>query len=160
MSRQNLYKEDISVSDDLSSVLKKYLLNHLVLYNHTLEVLEKTPNIKFKDLKKIIYNYIIDKQIKEYISSCLYNEIYYLYKKYINNVKSQKCLTDIQYLTFYVNSYNNKNFNLVDNKIIFKNIEGHIELNKKLPELDENELFYFNISYSNNENKYQLSIYK
>lgn len=160
MNVQNLYKEEIFVSEELRVKLKQYFLRHLVLYNYTLDVLTKNPNIKFKGLKKIVSAYIKEKNIEDYIPNCLYSEIYYLYKKYTNNIMIYKSLLRIQYLTFYVKSYNNKFFNLVDNKIRFKNTDGYILLNKELPVLNKNELFYFNISYSNNEDKFQLSIYK
>jgi hypothetical protein len=125
MSKKNLYKEDVIVSNELDLILKRYLLNHLVLYNYSIDILEKNSDIRYKELRKKLQEYIVEKNIKDFIPSCLYQETYYLYKKYKNNVnKLQKCLTEIQYLTFYINSYNNKIFSLVDNKIVFKNIEG------------------------------------
>lgn len=160
MNNDQLYKENISISPELDESLKKCFLNHLVLYNYTLNILEKTPDITFKNLKKMVFDYIIEKDIVNYIGSSLYNELYYLVKKYKNNNKSHKQLSSIQYLTFYINSYDNKNFTLDGNKIFFKDFKGHITIEKPLPPIENNELIYLNISFSSNENQYQISVFK
>lgn len=162
MSKKNIYQEDIIVSDKLDEYLKKCFLNHLIIYNYSLEILIKNPTIKFKDLKLKCYEFISKKKIIEFISSPFFNELHYQYKKFNNqNIKSGKTLTGIHYITFLVNSYNNKCFNKDNNRLTINNIDGFIELNKDLPEIiDSSKLFYFNISYSNQESKYQLSIFQ
>ncbi len=159
-SKSNLYNEEVNISEDLDVTLKKCFLNHLVLYNYMLEIIEKDPYITFRKLKKVMQEYIQTKKIEEYLASSLYHEMHYLYKKYNNNNKSSKQLSSIQYLTFYINDYNNRNFTLEDNKITFSNFKGYIELKKEFPVIVNKELIYLNISYSANENKYKISIYK
>lgn len=159
-TKQNFYNEEVIVSKELDITFKKCLLNHLILYNHILEVLEKDPHITFRKLKKIIHEYITSKKIEEYLASSLYHEMHYLYKKYASNNRTFKQLSDIQYLTFYINDYNNKNFSLKENRIIFANFKGCIELKKDFPIIENKELVYLNLSYSTNEDKYKISIYK
>jgi hypothetical protein len=159
-NNDNRYKENVTVSPELDESLKKCFLNHLVLYNYTLDVLDKTPDIHFKNLKKMIYDYIVEKNITIFIGSSLYNELYYLMKKYKNNNKSHKQLSSIQYLTFYINNYDNKNFTVEGDKIFFKDFKGHITIDKPLPPIENNELIYLNISFSTNENQYQISVFK
>lgn len=145
----------------LNEYLRKCFLNHLVIYNYSLEILINNPDIRFKDLKLKCYEFIRKKNIKEFIRSPLFNEIYYQYKKFKErNIKSYKALTGIHYITFLVNSYNNKCFRKEGNKLIINGTDGYIELNEDLPELtNEDKMIYFNLSYSNKESKYQLSIF-
>ena len=162
MSRRNIYLADINVSGVLDEYLRKCFLNHLVVYNHSLEILIKNPAIKFKDLKLKCYEFISEKNITEFMGSPLFNELYYQYKKFTErNIKVGKTLTGIHYITFLVNSYNNKCFNKEGNKLLINGVDGYIELNEDLPEvIDEGKMLYFNISYSNQESKYQLSVFQ
>ena len=162
MSRKNIYLADISVSDGLDAYLRKCFLNHLIVYNHSLEILVKNPDIKFKDLKLKCYEFISEKNITEFMGSPLFNELYYQYKKFKErNIKSGKTLTGIHYITLLVNSYNNKCFSKEGNKIHINGVDGFIELNEDLPEnVEEDKMLYFNLSYSNQESKYQLSVFQ
>jgi hypothetical protein len=162
MKRQNLYQADVIVQDQLDEYLRKCFLNHLVIYNYSLDVLIKNPDIKFKDLKAKCYEYIEQKAIKEFMGSPLFNELYYQYKKFTErNIRSAKTLTGIHYITFLVNGYNNKCFSKDGKKLIIHVVEGCIELVEDLPEVpEEKQMMYFNLSYSNQESKYQLSVFQ
>lgn len=162
MKRQNLYQADVIVQNQLDEYLRKCFLNHLVIYNYSLDVLIKNPDIKFKDLKAKCYEYIEEKAIKEFMGSPLFNELYYQYKKFTErNIRSGKTLTGIQYITFLVNGCNNKCFSKDGKKLIIHGVEGCIELVEDLPEIpEEKQMMYFNLSYSNQESKYQLSVFQ
>ena len=161
MKNNNLYKGEINVSTELDEFLRSCFLNHLVIYNYFLEVLNKNPEFSYKVLKEKCFEYIVEKNITQYLGSPLFNELYYLFKKFKKNNKSAKALTDIHYITFFVTGYNNKNFSKDGNLIILKDAPGAITLLEELPEIDYTKgMIYFNISYSNNESKYRLSIYQ
>ncbi len=162
MSRHNLYIADVTVDQKLDGYLRKCFLNHLVIYNHSLEILINDPGIKFKDLKLKCYEFIEQKNITEFMGSPLFNELYYQYKKFTEkNIKAAKTLTGIHYITFLVNGYNNKCFSKEGNKLIINGTDGFIELDQDLPELpDDKKMLYFNLSYSNQESKYQLSVFQ
>lgn len=162
MSRHNLYIADVTVDPKLDEYLRKCFLNHLVIYNHSLDILINDPGIKFKDLKLKCYEFIEKKNITEFMGSPLFNELYYQYKKFTEkNIKTAKTLTGIHYITFLVNGYNNKCFKVENNKLTIHGIDGYIELDEDLPDLpDDKRMLYFNISYSNQESKYQLSVFQ
>lgn len=162
MSRNNLYQADVAVEERLDQYLRKCFLNHLIIYNHSLDILIKNPGIKFKDLKLKCYEFIEQKQITEFMGSPLFNELYYQYKKFTEkNIKAAKTLTGIHYITFLVNGYNNKCFSKEGNKLVIHGVDGYIELEEDLPELpDDKKMLYFNLSYSNQESKYQLSVFQ
>lgn len=162
MKRKNLYQADVVVENSLDDYLRKCFLNHLVVYNYSLDILIKNPSIKFKDLKAKCYEFIEEKGIKEFMGSPLFNELYYQYKKYTEkNIRSAKTLTGIHYITFLVNGYDNKCFTKDGNKIIIHGVDGCIELNEDLPEIpDDKQMMYFNLSYSNQESKHQLSVFQ
>ena len=162
MSRNNLYQADVVVEPRLDQYLRKCFLNHLIVYNHSLDILVKNPSIKFKELKLKCYEFIEQKKITEFIGSPLFNELYYQYKKFTErNIKAAKTLTGIHYITFLVNGYNNKCFSKEGNKLVIHGVDGFIELEKDLPEIpDDKRMLYFNLSYSNQESKYQLSVFQ
>lgn len=162
MNKKNIYLSDIKITPDLDTYLKKCFLNHLVIYNYSLELLIKSPNIKLRDLKFKCHEFIKNKGIVEVISNPLFNELYYQYKKFKKkNIRTNKTLSGIQYITFLVSGYSNNCFVVKGNTILLNGIDGHIEVEKDLPELTkEDTALYFNISYSAQESKYQLSIFQ
>lgn len=162
MKKNNIYQSDVIVEYKLDEYLRKCFLNHLVIYNHSLDILTKDPNIKFRDLKAKCYEFIGKKQIKEFISNPLFNELYYQYKKFTKkNIRTSKKLTGIHYVTFLVNGYNNKCFKKDGNKLIIHGTEGWIELIKDLPVIsDDKSIMYFNLSYSDQKSNYQLSVFQ
>lgn len=161
-TKRNIYLADVNVSNELDKYLRKCFLNHLIIYNYSLEILIKNSTIRFKDLKLKCYEFIKEKNIKEFITNPLFNELHYLYKKFKKkNIRLGKTLTGIHYITFLTNSYNNKCFSKEGNRLFINNVDGYIELTKDLPKvINENKMLYFNLSYSNQESKYQLSIFQ
>lgn len=162
MMRNNLYNEYVDISPDLDAVLKKCFVNHLLVYNQALSFLHKDEELTFKGLKKQIIKYIGEKQLSPIIEIALFNEIYYQFKKFKRNVKIQKLITDIQYFTFLCKGYSTRSITVsADRKTVtFDGFPGQITLKKELPVVGEEEPLYVNLSFSNIENKYMISIYR
>lgn len=162
MKKNNLYQAYVIVEDKLDNYLRKCFLNHLIIYNYSLDILIKNPDIKFRDLKAKCHEFIKEKEIKEFISSPLFNELYYQYRKFTEkNIRAAKTLTGIHYITFLVKGYDNKCFKKDGDKIIIHGADGYIKLNEDLPQIpDDKRMIYLNLSYSNHESKYQLSVFQ
>lgn len=160
--RNNLYNEDVEITPDLDVILKRCFVNHLLVYNQALSFLHKNDELTFKDLKKQIVKYIAEKKLAPVIEIALFNEIYYQYKKFKRNVKIQKLITDIQYFTFLCKGYTGRSLIVSDDrmKITFEGFAGEIQLKKELPVMAADDPVYVNLSFSNIENKYRMSIYK
>ena len=156
------YSRYLVVPDELDKLLKKVFMNHLVVYNHCLGVLCDNPTMTFKGLKKHATQYVETKQISPVFDLALYNELYYQYNKFKSNIRVQKLVTDIQYFTFLLKGYECKNIHISPDrmKISFSDIEGQIDLDEPLPELSSEDITYLNISYSNQENRYKLSLHR
>lgn len=157
-----IYDEEVVVTSPLDALLKKTMVNHLLIYNHCLNTLYKDPEIDFMTLKRIANSYIEEKNLAPVIGSAMFNELYYQFKKFRKNVRIRKQLTDIQYLTFTVGGFDNNNFTYkTDTKEIkLHGLEGSIQLEKPLPEMDGPSSIYVNLSYSNREDNYRLNVYK
>ena len=162
MSNKNLYSEYIHVSADLDEALKRCFMNHLVLYNYSLSLLYDKPYSSFKDIMKQVDARIEEKNTTPIIHIALMNELYYQYKKFKRNIRVQKLVTDIQYFTFFSNGYNCRSMDVSEDRksITLNDLPGVITLDKPLPELNDEEVVYINISYSNAEDKYKISMYK
>ena len=160
---KNIYVEYVEVTDDLSAILKKCFINHLVLYNYALTIRYENEDITFKNLKKKVVQHAKEANISPIIDSALYNDIYYLCRKFRRNIKIQKLVTDIQYFTFLCKGYSSSNnkFTIQPNRreIVFDQFPGKITLPSELPYVREDELLYLNLSYSGVEQRYMLSIH-
>lgn len=160
---KNIYVEYIEVTDDLDAILKKCFINHLVLYNYALSVRYDNEDITFKNLKKKVMQHAKESNIRPIMDAALYNDIYYLCRKFSKNIKIQKLVTDIQYFTFLCKGYGsgNNKFTISDNRreIVFDLFPGKIVLPTELPYVRDDELLYFNLSYSGVEQRYMLSIH-
>lgn len=159
---KNIYNEYVIVTKDLDVSLKKCLMTHLVIYNFSLTLLYDNPEMTFKTLMKLITGYIEEKKIVSILELPLMNELYYQYKKFKKNIKIQKLVTDIQYFTFISKGYLCKNLVVSEDRqtIFINGFNGHIELDIPLPEINQNETVYINLSYSTNTDKYKISVYK
>lgn len=160
--KNNLYNEFVEITPDLDAVLKKCFVNHLLVYNQALSFLHDNEELTFKNLKKMIVKYIAERKLSPIIEIALFNEIYYQYKKFKRNVKIQKLITDIQYFTFLCKGYSTRSLIISDDRttVKFDGFPGQIELKKELPTINEDEALYVNLSFSNIENKYMISIYR
>lgn len=160
--RNNLYNEDVEITPDLDVVLKKCFVNHLLVYNQALSFLHKDEEMTFKNLKKEIIKYIAERKLSPIIEIALFNEIYYQYKKFKRNVKIQKLITDIQYFTFLCKGYSTRTLIVSDDRmsVKFDGFAGEIKLKKPLPVIGADDPLYVNLSFSNIENKYMISIYR
>ena len=159
---KNIYNEYVVVTSDLDVTLKKCFMNHLVIYNHSLGILYNNSEMNFKSLMKSVSSYITEKSITPILQLPLMSELYYQYKKFKRNIRIQKLVTDIQYFTFLCNGYECKNllFNKEKDRIQIQGFTGQIELSKPLPSISTDQAIYLNLSYSNIEDKYKLSVYK
>lgn len=160
--RNNIYNHDVDISPDLDTILKKCFVNHLLVYNQALTFLHRDGELTFKSLKKEIVKYIAERKLSLIIEIALYNEIYYQYKKFKRNVKIQKLITDIQYFTFLCKGYTARSLIVSDDRmsVKFEGFPGEITLKEQLPVIAEEEMVYLNLSFSNIENKYMISIYR
>lgn len=160
--KNNLYNEYVDISPDLDTKLKKCFVNHMLLYNQALDYLHKNEELTFKSLKKQIINHLKDKQLTPIIEIALFNELYYQYKKFKRNVRIQKLITDVQYFSFLSKGYTTRSLVVNEDRksITFEGFEGSIHLDKELPKINEEESFYINLSFSNIENRYMISIYR
>ena len=116
----------------------------------------------FKNLKKEITKYIAERKLTPIIEIALLNEIYYQYKKFKRNVKIQKLITDIQYFTFLCKGYTTRSLIVSEDQttVTFDGFPGEIKLKKALPDITNEDTLYVNLSFSNIENKYKISIYR
>lgn len=159
--KANIYSEYIDVDPDVDAAMKKVFMNHLVIYNISLAILYKHPEISFKDLKKQALHYVVSRNIAPVFELALCNELYYQYKKFKSNIRVQKLVTDIQYFTFLLKDHSCKSLILKEDHktLYFPEIDMSVTLSKELPEFKEDSLTYLNLSYSNQENRYKLSLH-
>lgn len=161
MAINNIYKEEVIVSPEMDEHLRACFLNHLVIYNHCLSILNNNPDLTFKELKGICMSFIKEKGIIDYLSCPLLNELRYQYKKFkVKNIKTFKLLVNIHYLTFIIAEFNDKVISKDRMTLRIHKIDGELTLKKDIPEINKTlGAVYVNLSYSNNENKYMLSIF-
>ncbi|EKD89663.1 MAG: hypothetical protein ACD_33C00014G0005 [uncultured bacterium] len=152
-----IYENEVIVDETFNKNIKECFINHLNIYNHALEISFNNPAMGFKEKRKLVNDYINNKNFNNIVIEAVYMELYYQHKKFIKNIKSQKLLTSIQYLTFI-----NKGliFDFINNTVKIKNIDGIIKLEKPITkEMLEGDR-YINFSYSGSDNKYLLKIVK
>lgn len=161
MTNRYLYNEYVDVDEELDRHLKKCFVNHLIVYNYCLKLLYDNPELSFRIMKKQAVQYLQEQGIAPVLDVALFNELYYQHKKFKFNIRVQKLITDIQYFTFLLKDYNCKNFALTSDlsQIHFEDLSGVLRLTKPLPPLPAETVVYLNLSYSNAEDKYKISIY-
>lgn len=161
MKANLLYSEYVKVTEDLDSALKKCFVNHLVIYNYGLNLLYHDPEMTFNNLKRSANSYTQQKNISPILDLAIYNELYYQFKKFKRNIKVQKLVTDIQYFTFLLKGYQCRCLEISEDKtsITFTGLPGVMKLSTPLPELNEEDVIYLNLSYSNQEDRYKLSLH-
>lgn len=160
--KTKLYSEYIEVSNELDILLKRCFINHLVIYNHSLEQLLNDPELSFKKLTKIVTDYVSSKSLTPVLDSAYMNELYYQYKKFKRNIRIQKKVTDIQYFTFIAKGYKSKaiKYDELNKTLTIPELVGDIQLMSKLPDIGTDDVVYLNLSYSNLEDKYRVSVYR
>lgn len=156
----NVYDEYVEVPESLSEVLLRTFVNHLNVYNYSLSILHKNNEISFKDLRKLIKSYLEINQVKPVLAIALFNELFYQYKKFKKFSRAQKRVSDIQYFTFLVTNDKAKEIVISQDRlsITFVTAGESITLPKPLPPIG-NVPVYLNISYSNNEERYKVSLH-
>lgn len=157
-----IYDAPIKVTPELDGQLRKTLVNHLLIYNHCLEILYRKPETEYRHIKKLATTYVEEAGLSPVIWPAAHNELYYQYKKFRKNVRFRKLIKDTQYLTFLVAGYNNHNlqYNAQEQTLQIKELEGKILLEEPLPETDGSTPLYINISYGGLEGRYRLNVYK
>lgn len=156
-----IYDGELFVKEEDKKVLKRIFVNHLLIYNYSLGLLYDNPELRFEVLSRKVVDHIKQENVSPILRAAVHNEIYYQYKKFRRNVKVQKQLTDLQYFTFTVTSYNNTSFTMNKelDKINILGVDLEMELESQLPELDSIKMLYFNISYSSMIDKFMLSVH-
>lgn len=159
--RVKLYEESVLMDPETEATIKRVFVNHLLVYNLCLEYLQRHNEVTFYDLKKRATEIIAEKNIAPVVMSALLNELYYQYKKFSRQVKMKKTLTGIQYFTFTVSSVQNNNFTVGDDhrEMEIVGLPGKVRLPSPIPEIGDYDTIYFNLSYSNQENGFRLTIY-
>ena len=156
-----IYDGELFVEEEDKKVLKRIFVNHLLIYNYSLGLLYDNPELRFEVLSRKVVDHIKQENVSPILRAAVHNEIYYQYKKFRRNVKVQKQLTDLQYFTFTVTSYNNTSFTMNKelDKINILGVDLEMELESQLPELGSIKMLYFNISYSSMIDKFMLSVH-
>lgn len=156
-----IYDGELFIKEEDKKVLKRIFVNHLLIYNYSLGLLYDNPELRFELLSRKTVDHIKQEAISPILRAAVHNEIYYQYKKFRRNVKVQKQLTDLQYFTFTVTSYNNTSFTMNEelNKIKLLGVDLEMELENQLPKVGSTKMMYFNISYSSMKDKFMLSVH-
>ncbi len=158
----NLYSQFVDVDQETDSFLKRSFLQHMSVYNQCLGLLRDDPEISFKNVKKYADNYVTTQQLTYVNKEALANELFYQFKKFKRNIRVQKLVTDIHYFTLIGkgNKFGKSVFQHGSKQIALTDIPGEIRLPEPLPYLDREESYYLNISYSNREDKFKLTLFK
>ena len=158
----NLYSEYAEVSEETSSYLKRCFLQHMAIYNHCLSLLYTDQEIPFKKVKKYAEGYVDSKELTNVIKQPLANELFYQYKKFGKNIRVQKRVTDIHYLTFIGNGtkFGEVTITPGDTSIIISGVPGELKFTKPLPDLDRDKVYYLNVSYSNRGDLFKVTIFE
>lgn len=161
MTKSKIYDEYVHVSKDMDETLKRCLVNHMLVYNYSLQKLYDNPEVTFKSVLKDTINHTNFKGIAPIIHIALMNELYYQYKKFKRNIRVQKLITDLHYFTFISIGYASKNLEVnADRTVVkIKDVPGELICDEPLPRIEDDTLIYFNISYSNAEDRYKVSIH-
>lgn len=155
-----LYDEYVEVDGRLRDHLKDVMSNHVHIYNLGLCLLKKHPEMTFDQLKKEIRDIIAESSYQNYIESILFNELYYLFKRFHKNEACKKNAGGVGYLSFRTNKYTNEVFvhdSFVD-QFKMRNMEGCVKLPKPLPHLSHGRV-YVNLSYGKDTEKFKLSVF-
>lgn len=159
-----LHETEVLVSEKDRSTIKKILLNHIGIYNYALDTLQKNPDYGLPQLNWRANRFAKDNNIEPILITAIHNELYYLYRKFSRNVRGKKRLSDIQYLTLsntnldnsrFCMSEDGKTFLIKEHDIVLELVEPYIH-----EPMEKEHLYYFNISYSSSEDKFQLTAYR
>ena len=159
--RLEIFKSDLTVTPKTREILLKVFRNHLTLYNQALKYLTDNPDISLKDFKKCVLE-ITSKFEGEMVYPSLGTEHYYLYRKHKKNIKFQKLVTSVQYLTFVVSDEKKFKFLKFDRQAKTVEITGNsLTMNYEgdLPELNPRKRNFVNIGYSSEEDKFKISVF-
>lgn len=155
-----LYDEYVEVNGELRDYLKDVMSNHVHIYNLGLNLLKNNPNLTFDQLKKQVRELIAEGSYQVYIEPILFNEMYYLFKRFKKNEATKKKVSGVGYLSFHTTRYTNELFvhNSFVDEFTMRNKEGCIKLPKALPKLQHGKV-YLNLSYGGDTEKFKLSVF-
>lgn len=175
MRSPKIYNRALEIDEVSKNQIKEVLINHLVLYNWSLDWMRKEmsrtnyglsrsmfaePRVSFDRLKKKVIEYANQARLL-HIEFALTNELYYLHKKFRKNTRSRKEISDIQYLTFTVSKNRMSGLRLSEDRLTMSIDDTDISftLNEPFPEITDQGFLYVNISYSNIGDSFNLSIH-
>lgn len=157
--QKNLLTKDIYIPEEHDRLIKDCMKNHIVLYNHALQLLHKNNYESVKMLQKAVKSFIDEHNIFPIVKTSIFIEIYYLYKKFRRGIRAQKNITNIQYMTFIINDLQRANIkiNTTATTTVKLKIKDFLT-NKEFAELN-NKVRFINFSYSNVNNTYVLAAF-
>ena len=158
---EKIYDEQIVPDEAGAKALKSYMNTHLVYLNEALDTLKAQPHLSLRDLKTIVREKIWKDNPEYVLTDVVYNELYYMYKKFVRRCKRVKLLTDIQYMTFIVQGLNGKGVCYTPGsfRLRLPGRSGTVTLLKPLPQWQEGSMLFLNLSYSGLEDQFRLSVF-
>ena len=166
---KKLYEEEVKVSKELEVQLKEILSTHVSILNNSILFLKQNKNASFQDVKDFVTNFLNEICPDNYIQGCLYNELYYVYKKFILKA-SEKAETNyirntsVLYLTFSVSGYSNADIvydhdSTTGGRLRFRGKPGYMQLTRSLPEMDERTSIILNIGHSVKRGSWKVFVF-
>lgn len=155
----NIYYEEVEVPLPLRTYLVSCYKNHLVIYNDMLEYYRRNRYTQYKELKTKLVEVLENNVYLPVINTVIHADIYYMVKK--KDFK-QKLLTDIQYISVISRGYKfNKVFRYDQEtlRLYVGESQCAIELKEPLPEVEEDQNVYINLSYSGSSGVFELSVF-
>ncbi len=161
MNVKRIFQQEIEVPENIHQHLRNMLAVQVALRNFVMKLLPKQPDIPFREVKAKVREYIKDNELTVSSTSPIFNELYYRYKKFMqDNSYVYKEGKDIQYISYKVARWHNYHFSIKGTEMTLRGLNGVIKLPYELPEIiEDGKMFYVNIGYYAKENRYQLSIF-
>lgn len=158
-----IWEGKVTASEEEIKIVKRILINHVLLYNYNLRLYNKDPYQRLESITSKTFKYAKVKCISPIIEPAIHNELYYQYKKLRKNVKLQKQFTDVQYITLVSRELDNTMFSLNKEGTEFVIKSNDLVFHLEEPAIIDNpekSLLYFNLSYSPSEESFRLNIHK
>ena len=152
-----LYDHDVHPSPALREYLVKALHNHMVFYNHMLQMYSSNRLMTRKQINDLARAELANGQFSPYIAPALFNDIYYLWKK--NNFR-QKLFTSIQYMTLVLSRWDCVTLQYCPDKceLRFTGAPEALTLPAPLPTIPEGLQCYFTLSYAPSSDNFRIAV--
>ena len=77
-----IFHQEVKVPESVDTYLRNTFAIHTALRNFVAKVLIKQPDILFKEVKALVRQYAKDNDLTVSMTSPIYNELYYQYKRF------------------------------------------------------------------------------